>query len=82
MAGKGSPSLQEASGLAQALSTLTVAQIHEVKREHGLKASSPDKAGLVKKLAERFRAAREAKPAEAEAVREQSNGEQGFRSAP
>jgi hypothetical protein len=62
MAGKGSPSLQETSGLAQALSTLTVAQLHEVKKEHGLKASSPDKAGLVKKLAERFRAAREAKP--------------------
>jgi hypothetical protein len=64
MSGKGTPSLQEASGLAQALSALTVAQIHEVKREHGLKASAPDKAGLVKKLAERFRAARESKPAE------------------
>ena len=64
MAGKGSPSLQEASGLARALSALTVAQLHEVKREHGLKASAKDKAGLVAKLAERFRAVRESKPAE------------------
>jgi hypothetical protein len=75
MAGKGSPSLLEASGLAKALSTLTVAQIHEVKREHGLKASSKDKAGLVAKLAERFRAAREAKPAEAKPSESKAAGD-------
>ena len=44
----------EVRNIASHLSRLTVAQLHALKAEHGLKASAPDKAALVQKLAQRF----------------------------
>jgi hypothetical protein len=61
--GQGPPTPAEVAAVAGHLSRLTVAQIHALKAEHGLKGSAPDKAALVAKLAERFRAYRGAKPA-------------------
>lgn len=50
----GIPTREEAAALADHLSRLTTTQLHALRKEHGLKASAPDKAGLVQKLAERF----------------------------
>jgi hypothetical protein len=61
-AGKGPPTAAEAEALAGHLARLTVSQIHALKAEHGLKGSAPNKAALVQKLAERFRAHRAANP--------------------
>jgi hypothetical protein len=58
--GRGPHTAADAEALAGHLSRLTVAQIHTLKEEHGLKGSAPNKAALVAKLAERFRAARAA----------------------
>lgn len=62
VARKGPVAQREAEALAGHLATLTVDQLHALKREHGLKASAPNKAALVAKLAERFRQAREDRP--------------------
>jgi hypothetical protein len=56
--GQGPHTAAEAQALAGHLARLTVAQIHTLKAEHGLKGSAANKAALVAKLAERFRAAR------------------------
>jgi hypothetical protein len=50
----------EAGALAARLSKLSVKELHALKREHGLKASAPVKAELVRKLGERFAAHRAA----------------------
>jgi hypothetical protein len=60
--GRGPHTAAEAEALAGHLAKLTVAQIHTLKKEHGLKGSAPNKAALVAKLAERFRAHRERNP--------------------
>jgi hypothetical protein len=50
----------EAGALAAKLSKLSVKELHALKREHGLHASAPVKAELVRKLGERFAAHRAA----------------------
>lgn len=60
--GQGTPTSAEVQALAGHLARLTVAQIHALKAEHGLKGSAPNKAALVAKLAQRFRAHRGANP--------------------
>jgi hypothetical protein len=75
----GQPSQVENEQLAAHLARLTVQQLHQVKAEHGLKASGKDKAALVGKLAERFRAHRATQePAGAKALKEAVAGKPGF----
>jgi 8-oxo-dGTP pyrophosphatase MutT (NUDIX family) len=56
--GQGPPTAREAHALAGHLAKLTLAQIHALKAQYGLKGSAPNKAALVAKLAQRFRDAR------------------------
>jgi hypothetical protein len=65
--GQGPATRAEAEALAGHLARLTVAQIHALKAEHGLRGSAPNKAALVAKLAGRFRAHRERNPVATEA---------------
>jgi hypothetical protein len=75
----GQPTQVENEQLAAHLARLTVQQLHQVKAEHGLKASGKDKAALVGKLAERFRAHRQTQePAGAKALKEAVAGKPGF----
>jgi hypothetical protein len=75
----GQPTQVENEQLAAHLARLTVDQLHAVKAEHGLKASAKDKAALVSKLAERFRAHRQTQePAGAKALKEAVAGKPGF----
>jgi len=52
------PAPERVRALADHLLTLTVKQLHTLKREHGLKASAPNKAALVEKLRARVEAAK------------------------
>jgi hypothetical protein len=75
----GEPSRVENEQLAAHLARLTVQQLHQVKAEHGLKASGKDKTALVGKLAERFRAHRATQaPAGKRALEEAVAGKPGF----
>jgi hypothetical protein len=75
----GQPSQVENEQLAAHLARLTVQQLHQVKAEHGLKASGKDKTALVVKLVERFRAHRQTQaPAGKRALEEAVKDRPGF----
>jgi hypothetical protein len=52
--GRDTPNPADVKALADHLSTLTVAQLHSLKKEYGLKASGKNKAALKEKLTARF----------------------------
>jgi hypothetical protein len=66
-AGKGPPTARDAHAVALHLAKLTVAQVHALKKDLGIKASGADKAALVAKVAQRIRALRAASPVPAAA---------------
>jgi hypothetical protein len=75
----GHPTQVENEQLAAHLARLTVDQLHQVKAEHGLKASAGKKEGLVAKLVDRFRAHRQTQePAGAKALKDAVAGKPGF----
>jgi 8-oxo-dGTP pyrophosphatase MutT (NUDIX family) len=62
-AATGPPTAAEVQALAGHLAKLRVDSLHILKAQYGLRASAPNKAALVAKLAERFRAYRAARAA-------------------
>jgi hypothetical protein len=75
----GQPTQVENEQLAAHLARLTVDQLHQVKAEHGLKASAGKKEGLVAKLVDRFRAHRQTQaPAGKRALEEAVKDRPGF----